>query len=113
MQLGVSLDVFDATGEKKKTLPLAADEGLSPYLLDVQGDLAAYATGGAIHLLRLSTGRDAALAIPGAAPWLDARLEPSGLFVTWNQMYHRRQGRLAFVPLRIVRARLNGEQRLR
>ena len=51
--------------------------GLPPYLLDVQGDLVAYATGGAIHLLRLSSGRDAALVIPGAAPWLDAGLEPA------------------------------------
>jgi WD40-like Beta Propeller Repeat len=112
VQQRVSLVVYDAsTGEKKRTLPLAVNEGLPPYLLDVQGDLAAYATGGAIHLLRLSSGRDAALAIPGAAPWLDARLEPGGLFVTWNQMYHRRRGRLAFVPLRIVETRLNGEQR--
>jgi Tol biopolymer transport system component len=103
VQRDVSLDVFDAsTGEKRKTLPLAADEGIRPYLLDVQGDLAVYVTGGAIHLLRVSSGRDAALAIPGAAPWLDARLEPSGLFVTWNQMYHRRRGRMAFVPMRTV-----------
>ena len=107
VQHGLSLDVFDAsTGEKKWTLPLAANEGLKPYLLDVQGDLATYVTGGAIHLLRLSTGRDAALAIPGAAPWLDAHLEPSGLFVTWNQMYRRRRGRLAFVPLKTVQQRL-------
>jgi hypothetical protein len=107
VQHGVSLDVFDAsTGEKRWTLPLAANEGLKPYLLDVQGDLATYVTGGAIHLLRLSTGRDAALAIPGAAPWLEARLEPSGLLVTWNQMYRGRRGRLAFVPLKTVQQRL-------
>jgi TolB protein len=103
VQEGSSLDVYDtATGAKRQTFPLAADEGLRPYLLDVQGDLVAYVTGGAIHLLRLSTGRDVALRLPGAAPWLDVRLEQKGLFVTWNQMYHRRRGRMAFVPMRTV-----------
>src|SRR6266545_2513860 len=103
VQHGVSLDVYDAaTGAKRQTRPLASDEGLRPFLLDDQGDLLVYATGGAIHLLRLSDGRDVALDLPGAAPWLDARLEPRGLFVTWNQMYAHRLGRMAFVPLRTV-----------
>ncbi len=103
VQHDVSLDVYDAaTGAKRQTRPLASDEGLRPFLLDVQGDLVVYATGGAIHLLRLSDGRDVALDLPGAAPWLDARLEPTGLFVTWNQMYAHRPGRMAFVPLRTV-----------
>ena len=103
VQQATSLDIYDTvTGAKRQTLPLAADEGLPPYLLDVQGALAAYATGGAIHLLRLSDGRDVALALPRAAPWLDARLERVGLFVSWNRMYDRRPGRLAFVPMRVV-----------
>ena len=103
VQQGSSLEVYNAaTGAKRQTLPLAADEGLSPFLLDVHGDLVAYATGGAIHLLRLSDGRDRALDLPGAAGPLDARLEQGGLFVTWNQMYNRRRGRMAFVPMRAV-----------
>jgi len=103
VQRAGTLTAYDTTsGAKKRTRPLAADEGRPPWLVDVQGDLATYVTGGAIHLLRLSDGRDVALDLPGAAPWLDARLEPSGLFVTWNQMYHRRPGRLAFVPMRTV-----------
>jgi len=102
-QRGASLTAYDAaSGAKKQTRLLAADEGRPPRLLDVQGDLATYVTGGAIHLLRLSDGRDVALDLPGGAPWLDAQLEPSGLFVTWNQMYHRRPGRMAFVPMRTV-----------
>ena len=100
LQHGASLDIYDtATGAKTQTRPLAANEGRPPFLLDVQGDLVAYATGGAIHLLRLSDGRDVALRLPGAAPWLDARLERAGLFVTWNKMYDRRPGRMTFVPL--------------
>jgi hypothetical protein len=106
VQHGTSLDVYDTVGgQKLQTLPLVADEGLSPYLLDVQDDLATYATGGAIHLVRLSTGRDVALELPGGAPWLDARLERAGLFVSWNKMWDRRPGRLAFVPLRDIEAR--------
>jgi hypothetical protein len=61
---------------------------------------------GAIHLLRLSDGRDKALRLPAAAPSLDAHLEPAGLFVSWNKMYDRRPGRLGVVPLRVVKARL-------
>jgi len=107
VQQGATLDAYNAaTGAKTQTRSLAANEGLAPFLLDVQGDLVVYATGGAIHLLRLTDGRDVALALPGAAPWLDARLEPAGLFVSWNKMYDRRPGRLAFVPLGVIHARL-------
>ena len=74
--------------------------------LDVQGDLVVYETGGAIHMLRLSDGRDKAPRLPGATPELDAGLEPSGLFVSWNKMHDRRPGRLAFVPLHALSARL-------
>lgn len=103
VQHGESLDVYDtSTGAKKQARLLASDGGSRPFLLDVQRDLVAYVTGGAIHLMRLSNGRDVALDLPGAAPSLDARLEPSGLFVTWNQMYSRRPGRMAFVPMRAV-----------
>jgi hypothetical protein len=106
VQRGTTLDTYDtATGAHTRTRSLAADEGPT-FLLDVQGDLAVYATGGAVHLLRLSSGRDVALRLPGAAPTLDAHLEPAGLFVSWNTMYNRRLGRVGFVPLRVVNARL-------
>jgi len=55
--------------------------------------------GGAIHLLRHSSGRDVALDLRVAAPSLDTRLE-RGLFVSWNKMLNGRPGRIAFVPLR-------------
>jgi len=64
--------------------------------------VAVYATGGAIHLLRLSNGEDRALRLPNAAPALDAHLEPAGLFVSWNKMHDRRPGRMAFIPLRAI-----------
>jgi Tol biopolymer transport system component len=106
VQRGTTLDTYDtATGAHTRTCSLAADEGPT-FLLDVQGDLVVYATGGAVHLLRLSSGRDVALRLPGAAPTLDVHLEPAGLFVSWNTMYNRRLGRLGFVPRRVVNARL-------
>ncbi len=107
VQRGTTLEAYDArTGTKTQTRQLLTDGGPTPYLLDVQGDLALYETGGAIHLLRLSNGQDKALRLPAAAPSLDAHLEPAGLFVSWNKMYDRRPGRLAFVPLRVIAARL-------
>jgi hypothetical protein len=62
-----------------------------------------YRTGGALHLLRLSNGRNVALDLPGAAPPFDAQLVGGGLFVAWNQMHARHPGRLAFVPLRAIK----------
>jgi Tol biopolymer transport system component len=108
VQRGASVTAYDTvSGAKRQPRSLAANEGLSPYLLDVQDGLVVYLTGGAVHLLRLSDGHDVALDLPGAAPPFDAKLESGGLFVAWNQMYARHPGRLAFVPSRIVKARLS------
>ena len=107
VQHGATVDAFDAkTGAKRQSRELQTDGGPSPLLLGVQGDLVVYRTGGAIHMLRLSDGRDKALLIPGAAPWLDASLEPGGLFISWNKMHDRRPGRIGFIPLRAILARL-------
>ena len=107
VQHGTTVDVYDAqTGAKRQSRELLTDGGPPPILLGVQGDLVVYETGGALHLLRLSDGRDKALLIPGAAPWLDASLEPGGLFVSWNKMHDRRPGRIAFIPLRMIAGRL-------
>jgi hypothetical protein len=105
VQHGTTVDAYDVqTGAKRQSRELRTDGGPPPFLLGVQGDLVVYETGGAIHLLRLSDGRDKALLIPGAAPWLDASIEPAGLFVSWNKMHDRRPGRLGFIPLRSIMA---------
>jgi Tol biopolymer transport system component len=102
VQRGKSVFLFDAgTGAKTRMRRFAADEG-GTRLLDIHGNLVAYSTAGAIHLLRVSDGRDRALALPRAAPPFNARLDASGLFVSWNRMYDRRPGRIAFVPLRTL-----------
>jgi TolB protein len=103
VQHGTTIDAYDAqTGAKESSRELRTDGGPPPFLLGVQGDVAVYATGGAIHLLRLSNGEDRALRLPNAAPALDAHLEPAGLFVSWNKMHDRRPGRMAFIPLRAI-----------
>jgi hypothetical protein len=103
VQVGTSVVLYDtATGAKIRARMLAPGEARPPVLLDVQGDLAAYASGGAIHLLRFSDGRDLALALPRAAPPLGARLQPSGLFVLWNSTDDSRPGRLTFISLRTL-----------
>jgi Tol biopolymer transport system component len=107
VQHGATMDVYDAkNGAKRQSRELLTDGGPPPFLLGVQGDLVVYATGGAIHVLRLSDGRDKALGLPGAAPWLDAHLEPAGLFVSWNKLHDPQPGRIAFVPLRAIVGRL-------
>ena len=102
-----TLDVFNVkTGGKILSTDMVTDGGTPPRLLDIQGDLVVYKTGGAIHLCLLVLGYDKALRIPGAAPELDAHLGPAGLFVSWNQMYAPRQGRIGFIPLRAIVGRI-------
>ena len=99
VQRASTVTLYDtATGAATETRPVAANEG-TPRLLDVGRGLVVYETGGAIHLLRAADGADCAVAIPRAAPPLDAQIIASGLVLTWNRMYDRRPGRLSFVPL--------------
>jgi Tol biopolymer transport system component len=107
VQHAVTVDTYDVqSGAKRQSRELGTDGGPPPFLLGVQGDLVVYETGGAIHVMRLSNGRDKALRLPGAAPELDASFEPAGLFLSWNKMHDRRPGRLGFIPLRVLNARL-------
>jgi hypothetical protein len=99
VQHGAKLALYDtSTGAAKAMLSFTQAEG-DTRLLDVQGGFAVYATQSSVHLLRLSDGRDRALALPRAAPPIDAQLTSAGLFVAWNRMYDARPGRVSFVPL--------------
>jgi len=102
-----TLEVFNVkTGGKILSTDMVTDGGTPPRLLDIQGGIVVYKTGGAIHLCLLVLGHDKALRLPGAAPELDAHLGPAGLFVSWNQMYAPRQGRIGFIPLRAIVGRI-------
>jgi hypothetical protein len=78
--------------------PLATGVDLPPPdLLGGYGNYVLYRRG-AVHLLRLSDGRDRPLSAGGQAPPVDAQLGKRGLFYLYNQLYTRKPGRILFVP---------------
>ncbi|MBA3718276.1 MAG: PD40 domain-containing protein, partial [Actinobacteria bacterium] len=68
-----------------------------PVLLGGFGNFVLYRRG-AVHLVRLSDGRDVALRAVGQATPVDAQLGKAGLFYLYNQLYTRKPGRILFVP---------------
>jgi hypothetical protein len=91
-----TLEIFNArTGAVVRTLPVAA--GASR--LDVYGGVAAYAVGRAVHVLRLSDGKDRILATaPRAVAGLE--VEAPGIVYAYNTVRGIKDvGNLAFVPM--------------
>ena len=52
----------------------------------------------AVHVVRLSDGRDRVLSAGGQGPPVDAQLGKRGLFYEYNQLYTQKPGRVLFVP---------------
>src|SRR5207237_2982137 len=71
--------------------------GPAPVLEDAEGDLVAYVVGIAVHVLRVSDGREMVIDTPNATEPVFARFVPSGLFYSFNESYAKRPGRLVFV----------------
>ena len=71
--------------------------GPAPELEGAQGDLAAYVVGAAVHVLRISDGREIVIDTPNAIKPVFARFVPSGLFDSFNESYEKRPGRLVYV----------------
>jgi dipeptidyl aminopeptidase/acylaminoacyl peptidase len=93
------LRVYDLISSRLvRTLPLRVTANKTAALEDVRGGLAVYLTGAAIHLLRLSDGRDVALYAPGQGIQLHAKLEKRGLFYAYNEIHAPPGARLVFVP---------------
>jgi hypothetical protein len=67
--------------------------------------IAVYVLGRAVHLLRLSDGRDVPIRAPGPGP-VQAQLAPSGLFYSYRSAGSPGRGRVAFVPMAALRSRL-------
>lgn len=102
---GRTIEVRDAThGTVRRRWRTA--RGTAPITLeDADGNFAAYRLGRAIHLLRLSDGRDRALAIANQAGPAHAELERGGLYYAYNEEGGLPQpGRVAFVPLKELMA---------
>jgi Tol biopolymer transport system component len=92
--VGAVLDDFDATtGMLLHAWPVPA----ASVLEDVQGGIAVYVVGTAVHLLRLANGHDAAINAAGSGP-VRAQLQPAGLFYSYVVSGGTRPGRVAFVP---------------
>jgi WD40 repeat protein len=94
------LTVFDVgSGHRRATWPVQLGFRSAAELEDAAGDLVLYVVGAAIHVLRISDGRDVVIRTPNATEPVFARLVPSGLFYAFNVAYAKRPGRLAFVAL--------------
>jgi Tol biopolymer transport system component len=100
-----TIEARDATRGTMKHRWLIAPSGAEISLEDAQGNFAAYTSGIAIHLLRLSDGRDRVLQIANEAGPAHAELEPAGLYYSYNAAGKKKPGRVAFVPLEELTAR--------
>jgi Tol biopolymer transport system component len=94
---GRMLEVRDvATGTLRHRWRTA--NGSNATLEDASNGFAVYSVGIAVHLLRLSDGRDRTLSIRRMAGPVNAQLEPEGLYVSYNLTSAAHPGRIAFVP---------------
>jgi Tol biopolymer transport system component len=91
----VAIDLM--RGRPVATWPVRRGSGPSPELEDAQGELAAYVVGAAVHILRLSDGREIVIDTPNATGPVFARFVPNGLFYSFNESYEKQPGRLVFV----------------
>jgi hypothetical protein len=85
------------SGRRTASWPVRRGFGPVPELEDARGNLAAYVVGPAVHLLRLSDGREIVIDTPNATEPVFARFVLSGLFYSFNKSYEKRPGRLVFV----------------
>jgi hypothetical protein len=96
---GETLEVWDVeTGERRAAYPLERGLGPVPVAEAPEQGIATVVIGVAMHLIRLSDGKDIVLDIDNQAGPSHAELEPSGLFYSWNEPHTEKAGRLAFVP---------------
>ncbi|MGD0167029.1 MAG: hypothetical protein ABSC51_07045 [Gaiellaceae bacterium] len=92
-----NLEVYDvASGSLTKTIPLAAGSP-KPVLRDLTDGLAVYVRGLAVHVVRLSDGKKLTITVPGAGP-VDAQIESTGLYYSYNLSKAGKHGRIVFLP---------------
>jgi TolB protein len=101
--VGNVLDVRDTeNGSLERHWRLADADG--PLSLEgAQGNLVVYTEGIAVHLLRLTDGRDVLLNLPGEEGPAYAALEPDGLYYSYNQRRSTTRGRVGFVSSAALR----------
>ncbi len=93
-----TLRVYDAdSGTLRYQLPLASRSGV-PRLLTVGAGYAVYASGIELHLVRLDSGNDRIVDLPGQDGPLGALLTTDGLFLAYFRGYDAQPARILFVP---------------
>jgi Tol biopolymer transport system component len=93
------LTVLDLrSGRRTGSWPVRRGFGPAAEIEDATRGLVAYVVGAAVHILRLSDGREIVIDNPNATEPVFARFVPSGLFYSFNKSYDRRPGRLVYVP---------------
>ena len=95
---GSTLEVRDARKGTLRHRWTIARSIAGTALEDAQGNFAVYTAGIAIHVLRLSDGRDQVIAIEDEAEPAHADLEPTGLYYSYNTSSGTAAGRVALVP---------------
>jgi hypothetical protein len=95
---GARIRVLDTTsGRSIVSRSIRRRWGSAPELADAQGHLVAYVVGVAVHVVRLSDGREIVIDTPNATGPVSARFVPNGLFYSFNASYDAHPGRLVFV----------------
>jgi Tol biopolymer transport system component len=95
---GTTLSVYAAdSGTLDYRLPLSHTSGV-PQLFTIGAGYAVYASGIELHLLRLDTGYDRIVDLPGQDGPLQALLTTEGLFLAYDHGYDPQPGRILFVP---------------
>jgi hypothetical protein len=99
------LELYDTvSGTLTKTIPLPAGSP-APVLRDLQRGLAVYVRGRAVHVLRLADGKSLTITAPGSGP-VDAQIEPTGLYHSYNLPKAMSHGRVVFIPFHQLLTRL-------
>jgi WD40 repeat protein len=103
------IEVYDAaSGRRREIRRLGARPDVKATLEDAQDGFVVYTAGLAVHVLRLSDGRDVVLGLQAEASEAHAQLVPSGLYYAYNRAWTRRPGRLGFVSMQEVERILAG-----
>jgi hypothetical protein len=92
------LERWTFRGGRVRTYQLVRRATTPARLEDADGQYAVYVAGAAIHVLRLTDGRDVVVDEPTSAAPVHAQLEQSGLYVSYSETYSATPGRVAFVP---------------
>jgi hypothetical protein len=100
---GHALEIFNSkTGAPVSSIPLAG----GARNLDVHANIAVFSVGKTIHVIRLATKKQATLAI-SPKRIVDLEIDDAGVVYAYNPVTGvKGVGRLAFVPLSLVQAKL-------